>query len=279
MNVIMRAALRQTRIELRNQLMGWTALSWVFFPLLTLVVLLFLRNTEVMGSDVSLAQLGIPGLLTMNLISAAMMGLAGQMVVEREDGTLLRAKTIPRGMQAHLLGTVLTGILLTLIPTWFMLGVAGLLVDGVTPRTAGGWVLLVSVSVLGLLAVMPWGAVLGSILASPVLLWIVSLVVYGALAISGVFYPISALPGWLQPIGQSLPTYWTGLGLRQALLPAAAVALEVGESWRTGTVFIALVVWGAVGFALAPPAIARMARRQSGSMVAAARDRTLVRGY
>ena len=99
------------------------------------------------------------------------------------------------------------------------------------------------------------------------------------LAISGIFYPLQALPGWVQTIAQVLPVYWTGLGLRSALLPDAAVALEVGQSWRTLETLGMLGLWTAVGLALAPIALRRMARRQSGSAVAAARERVLNQGY
>ena len=44
----------------------------------------------------------------------------------------------------------------------------------------------------------------------------------GLIAISGIFYPITALPGWLQWIAQVFPVYWLGLGMRSALLPDAA---------------------------------------------------------
>ena len=56
---------------------------------------------------------------------------------------------------------------------------------------------------------------------------------FGALvAISGIFYPITHLPGWLQGIGQLFPMYWLGLGMRAALLPSHLAAVEIDGSWR-----------------------------------------------
>lgn len=50
----------------------------------------------------------------------------------------------------------------------------------------------------------------------------------GLITVSGIFTPITALPGWLHGIGQAFPVYWLGLGTRSALLPDSAVAMEIG---------------------------------------------------
>lgn len=126
---------------------------------------------------------------------------------------------------------------------------------------------------------LPFGAVLGSLFRSPLSVLWVMLIVYGITALSGIFYPLTALPGWLQGVAQAFPVYWIGLGVRSAVLPGEAVALEVGESWRTLETFGALGVWTVLGLVLAPMALRRMARRQSGSAVAAARERVMARGY
>jgi ABC-2 type transport system permease protein len=60
--------------------------------------------------------------------------------------------------------------------------------------------------------------------------------------------------------------------MRSAFLPEAAAALEIGGSWRTLETVLVLGAWAVVGLAVAPAVLRRMARRQSGSQVAAARD-------
>ena len=49
---------------------------------------------------------------------------------------------------------------------------------------------------------------------------------------SGIFYPITNFPVWLQWIAQVFPVYWLGLGMRSALLPGDLAAVEIGHSWR-----------------------------------------------
>lgn len=276
---VLRGAIRHARIELRIQLFSPMVLSWLWFPIIGLFVLWFLRDQSVMGSSISLAQIGIPGMLAVTMISSGVLGVAGQLVTERDDGTLLRAKAVPHGMLSHLLGNVLVFTGTSLVPVLALLAAAAVIFEGITPSDPRDWFTFVWVSVLGLFATLPVGALIGAVLRNPIMLAWASLVTYGGMAISGVFYPIGALPGWLQVVGQFLPTYWLGLGLRSALLPPEAVGLELGGSWQVWQTAAVLGLWGVLGMALAPVALRRMARRQSGSQVAAARDRVIARGY
>jgi ABC-2 type transport system permease protein len=143
--------------------------------------------------------------------------------------------------------------------------------------TAPGLATLAWAAVLGLLATIPIGITLGSLIPNPRFIPVV-LLPFGALtAISGIFYPITHLAGWLQGIGQLFPMYWLGLGMRAALLPSQLAAVEIDGSWRLPLVFLALALWSVAGLAAAPPVLRRMARRESGSRVAARRERAMLR--
>ena len=82
---------------------------------------------------------------------------------------------------------------------------------------------------------------------------------------------------WVQILGQLTPTYWLGLGLRSTLLPESAVVVEIDGSWRTLLTIAVLVGWAIAGMMLAPVLLRRMARRESGSSVAAGREKALQR--
>jgi ABC-2 type transport system permease protein len=71
--------------------------------------------------------------------------------------------------------------------------------------------------------------------------------------------------------------YWLGLGMRSALLPAAAVSVELGGSWRHLETIVALGTWAVLGLIVAPIVLRRMARRESGSTVAERREQLLQR--
>jgi ABC-2 type transport system permease protein len=96
-------------------------------------------------------------------------------------------------------------------------------------------------------------------------------------AISGIFYPISALPAWVQRIAQIFPVYWLGLGLRSVFSPASAAALELGGTFRPLATFLVLAAWAVVGLLLAPPILRRMAQRTSGGEMEAGKQR-FIRG-
>ncbi|MGA9872002.1 MAG: ABC transporter permease [Rhodococcus sp. (in: high G+C Gram-positive bacteria)] len=123
------------------------------------------------------------------------------------------------------------------------------------------------------------GAILGAVVGTARSLFFVTMPLMAVVAISGIFYPITALPGWLQGVAQVLPCYWLGLGLRSALLPASAVDIEIGQSWRHLETAGVLGAWAVAGLVLAPIVLRHMARNESGSKMDERRDKALARAY
>ena len=264
-------------IDVRHAFTYWPDLFQVtLLPVVQILVLFLMRGHHVPGTTFSLGSLTLPSVIGMSFAFGGLLGVFGQLSIEREDGTLLRAKATPDGMMAYVLGkitlisaTTLLGLVLTLV--------LGLLAFPGVRLTGPGVATLAGVAVLGLLATIPIGITLGSLLPNPRFIPLV-LLPFGALtAISGVFYPITHLPGWMQGIGQLFPMYWLGLGMRAALLPSRLAAVEIDGSWRLPLVFLALALWSALGLAAAPPVLRRMARRESGSRVAERRERAMLR--
>jgi ABC-2 type transport system permease protein len=264
-------------IELRQTFTYWPDLAQnLFFSVIQLLVLFLMRGHHAPGTTFSLGSLTLPSVIGMSFAFGGLLGVVGLICVDREDGTLLRAKATPDGMTAYVIGKI------TLIAATTLLGLVTMLVLGLIAfpgvrLTAPGLATLAWVAVLGLLATIPIGITLGSLLPSPRFIVLVMLP-FGALtAISGIFYPITHLPGWMQGIGQLFPMYWLGLGMRAALLPSRLAAVEIDGSWRLPLVFLALALWSVAGLAAAPPVLRRMARRESGSRVAARRERAMLR--
>ncbi len=246
---------------------------YLFVGVGTLLYLWVNRDEQLDGTGISLVAYSLPGILAGLLAFGVIVGPAFSLAMEREDGTLLRHKALPHGMQGYVTGQVVLHSL-GLLPLLLVLLVPSfLLFDGVMERGAAGWLTVTWVLVLGLLATLPLGMVIGSLVPSTqkVTTWGM-LPVLGVTAISGVFFPVQALWGWVQAVAQAFPTYWIGLGMRSAFLPDAAAAVELGDSWRTGATVLVLSAWAVAGLLLTPRVLRRMARRQSGSQVAAARD-------
>ena len=72
---------------------------------------------------------------------------------------------------------------------------------------------------------------------------LVMLPMIGLVAISGIFYPITSMPGWLQGIAQVFPVSWLSLGMRSVFLPDALTAAELYHSWRHLETFGVLSAW------------------------------------
>ncbi|MFI6285038.1 ABC transporter permease [Streptomyces sp. NPDC051018] len=272
-----RAGWTRGLIELRQSFTnGSDLLSHFLWPVLMLVTLFFLRDREFGSSGFLLGTLVLPSVLGMN-VAMGMVSMSQVLTAEREDGTLLRAKATPNGMLGYLTGKVVSvgGGLLADLAILLIPGL--LLIDGLSAGSPGSWPTLAWVLVLGMLATLPVGAILGSVFPTARAQGLVQLPVMGLIAISGIFYPITSLPEWLQWIAQATPIYWLGLGMRSALLPESAVSVEVGDSWRQLETAGVLGVWAVLGLLVAPVVLRRMARRESGSSVAERRERALSR--
>jgi ABC-2 type transport system permease protein len=249
---------------------------YLFTAVGTLLLLWFNRDNEIGDSGLSYPTYALPSILAGLLAFGVVIGPAFALAMEREDGTLLRHKALPHGMQGYVTGQ-LTYHSLGLLPSLLTILVPSfLLFDGLMSGGAAGWLTVAWVLALGLLATLPLGMILGSVVPSTqkVGSWGM-LPVLVLTAISGVFFPVQALWGWVQAVAQVFPVYWIGLGLRSAFLPDAAVTLEVGDSWRTGATVLVLAAWAVLGMLVTPRVLRRMARRQSGSQVEAAKEASL----
>lgn len=273
-----RSGLARGAIELRHTFTSVQDLWNYLFPTLVFVaVTLLADDSTVPGTDFSLGARALPSLLGAVVAFTSLATLMMTIVVEREDGTLLRAKAIPHGMVGYLVGRITLVSGMTLVSLAIML-VPGLVLFGDDLRgDLAGWLTLAWVIPLGLIATMPLGAIFGSLFSNPRNLGIIMIPIMGLMATSGIFYPIHTLPQWLQWTAQVFPIYWLGLGMRSALLPPELAAAELAGSWQHLETVAVLGAWATLGLLVAPAVLRRMARRESGSSVAARREKALQR--
>lgn len=274
---VLRAGIARGGIELKHTFTNWQDLwTYMFLPVALAVTVYFMRSATVPGTEFSLGARTLPSAIGMAIAFGGLMTMMTQLTVEREDGTLLRAKAIPHGMTGYLVGKVvlvsamtLIGVLLQ-VPAMFTVG-------GLNVGSPVAWLTLTWVVLLGLAASMPLGAIFGSLISNPQNMGLVMLPVMGLVAASGIFYPITTFPVWLQWIAQMFPMYWLGLGMRSALLPHELAAVEIGHSWRQWETAAMLGAWAVLGLIIAPIVLRRMARRESGSAVDARRQAAMQR--
>lgn len=245
---------------------------YVFTGGMAVGYLVLRRNTEVEGTDLLLPSVALPSILAALIAFGVVIGPAYSLAMEKEDGTLLRHKAVPHGLAGYFSGQLVFQSL-SLVPQVLVVLVPSFLLFDNLMAHPSGWLTVVWVLVLGLLALMPLGMIIGAVVPNSQKVGSWGMMPVLALAgISGIFYPVQRLWDWVEVVAQVFPMYWLGLGMRSAFLPDSAAALEVGGSWRTLETVAVLGAWAVVGALLTPPLLRRMSRRQSGSQVEAAKD-------
>lgn len=273
-----RIGLRRGWVEFRQTMTTPQDIFAILFPsAILLVVMVFMKGSTIGNTGFSLGSATLPSSLGMNVAFAGMIAVMQQLAVEREDGTLLRAKATPNGMLTYLIGKITSvsigavgGMLLLLVPGAFIL-------DGLALGSVGAWLTLAWVLAFGLVASLPIGAIFGSLFPNPRSVGLMMLPIMGLVAISGIFYPLAEADAWMRDIAQVFPIYWLGLGMRSALLPDNMAVVEIGQSWRHLETVAVLGAWAIVGIVVAPIVLRRMARRESGSTMTLRREKAMQR--
>ena len=194
------------------------------------------------------------------LVGTVMFGMSYVVISDRENYGMLKYIFIsPARFQSYLLGRGLARGLEGLVGGGVTI-VAGLLMFAdVRAAFAGGidWLWLAAFLLIG--SAMLWSC--GMLLASAVLnmhrngMFLSEGIAGVVYLLSGVVFPISVLPGWLQTIGMALPTtYWLE-GMRRALTgtppPGSPLAASPLANWSNVDLALALIATTAVLTALA----------------------------
>ncbi|GAA2685064.1 ABC transporter permease [Streptomyces lunalinharesii] len=275
----LRAGVRRGGIELRHLLRDRKEMSGYLSNVVVALVLATFISDDVPGTRIPMAQLTLSGFAAYLLFQIGVINLPQMLVTEREEGTLLRLRATPGGIPAYLVAKALLVVGMALATLVVLLGAAAALVDGPLPHGPGGWLTLLWVTGLGLLAVVPLGAAIGAVLPNPrEALALIMLPAMALLVTSGAMFPLTTLPTVVQNIASVFPLRWMAQGLRASLLPDAARAAEPAGSWQLPTVAAVLAAWAVLGFLLAVPLLRRAARRESGSRLTARQSKAQLGG-
>jgi ABC-2 type transport system permease protein len=188
------------------------------------------------------------GAVFWNYLSVVFSWIAETIAVERWEGTLEYTMMAPIRRTTQLLGSVLYAMAYGLVHTAVILVALVLFfpqleLSNANPGAAIVFVVLGSFSFVGigmLAAILPLlyverGAQMTFVLQSVILL------------ISGVYYSIDVLPGWMQVLSHLSPATYVLDGVRRALIDGAGLDALVGDIWPLlvmGTVLIPVGVWG-----------------------------------
>ncbi|GHA48704.1 transport permease protein [Streptomyces tauricus] len=270
MTNVWRAGLQRGRIELRHLLRSPKEMSGHLTNVVVALVIAVYVTGDVPGTHVPTAHLVLAGFAAYLLFQIGLVNLPQILVTEREEGTLLRLRATPGGIPAYLVAKSMLVVVMAAGTLALLLAVAALLVDGPLPHGPGGWLTLLWVTTLGLLAVVPLGAAVGAVLPNPrEALALIMLPTMALLFTSGTVFPSTSLPVPVQQVAAVFPLKWMAQGLRSALLPDTARTAEAAGSWELPMVALVLTAWAVLGFLLAVPLLRRAARRESGSRLSA----------
>lgn len=150
---------------------------------------------------------------------------------ERWEGTIEYTFMAPASRGTQLIGMGVYAVIYGIVRVAIMLGAISLFFDlslsGANYAAALAILAICSVSLVGfgmVAAVMP--------LLSPEKGQQVTYIFTAVLLlVSGIYYPVSVLPGWMQPLANISPVYYALNGIREALLEGANFASQWGNIW------------------------------------------------
>ncbi len=204
-------------------------LAFLIFNVASAMSVLYIGEAQMQASGGSAAREGQLDLVLFLGIGTvvwaylrAVFANVGEMVAwERWEGTIEYTMMAPISRLAHMLGVSLFSIIYGLARSALLLGVLSLFfsVDLSKANVAGAGIVLLagSISFLGfgiMAAVLPLlfperGEEMTFVISSILLL------------VSGVYYPISVLPDWMEPLATISPATYVLEGMRAALLEGA----------------------------------------------------------
>lgn len=214
----------ERNINLVKRYWGWEVV-WLVYSLVNALSITFIGKATpaITGEQFSPAVISqtilylLIGTLVWHYLSVVFDAIAEAVQWERWEGTIEYTFMAPVSRFTHLVGTTIFAVFYGLLHTVVILGIVSLFFDLDLSKAnllGGGAVLLFgSISFVGLgifAAVLP-------LLFPERGLQMVNVVKALVLLVSGVYYPITVLPAWLQPVSRISPATYVLQGMREAL--------------------------------------------------------------
>jgi ABC-2 type transport system permease protein len=255
-------------VELRQFWRERDAVVFIFaLPIALLGIFSAVFDSDPMGvgeASMNFPQYFLPGMVAAGAVLTSFQSVATTIAVERDDGTLHRLRCTPLPASAYIGGKVAVVLVVSLAQAVLLLAVAALLFDVPLPTDPTRWLTFTWVYALGVATGAVCGVAFSSVPRSGrSATTVVTPVVLVLQFISGVFFPFYLLPTWMQHVASVFPLKWVAQGMRSALLPPQAVALEASGSWMHGLTAAVLGTWLILGFAVSTRTF-RWRRRDDG---------------
>lgn len=188
----------------------------------------------VQSLDISFIDFFVPGILAMSLMNSGVIGLATSFVTYRERGILRRIKVTPFSLTSFILARIVTQLIVAVLQAGILVAL-GRLVYGLTLR---GNVLVILLGItVGALCFLSIGfAISGIARNTETAASYANLITFPMLFLSGVFFDVDAMPGWLRPIVNALPLKYLVDALREPMTRGNGL----GEIWLDLVILLAI---------------------------------------
>jgi ABC-2 type transport system permease protein len=239
-------------IELRMFVRNKASLVFTLsLPVLLLLILGSIFGGTVEGTDIDFKQVFIAGIVAAGVMSVAFTGLAITMAIERDDGSVRRLGATPMPRSAYFFGKVVLVLVTGLVETTVLVAIGVIAFHLPLPADLDRWLRFGWVLGLGAMAcalcgiayswVIPNARSASAIVTPPFMV---------LQFISGVFFPFSSLPSWMQTVAALFPLKWMAQGLRSVFLPDSFQLVEPAGSWEIGRTAMVLGGWCVLGLVL-----------------------------
>ncbi|MDY7041219.1 MAG: ABC transporter permease [Chloroflexota bacterium] len=234
---------------------GWEVV-WLLYSIVNSLSITYIGAgmETISGQQVDTAYLVLyllVGTLVWHYLSIVFDSISEMIAWERWEGTIEYTFMAPVSRLTHMIGTTIFSLVYGLLHTAIILVVVTLFfhLDLGRANLIGSAMVLIAGSVsfigLGIVAsVLPLlfperGAQMTHVVQALVLL------------VSGVYYPISVLPEWMQPIARLSPATYVLEGMRDGVLSGAPTVTLLGYVWPLVLMGIAFIPIGLVIFRMA----------------------------
>lgn len=232
-------------LELRSFFRQREAVVFTFsLPVVLLIIFGSIFKGTVGATGVSFRQYFTAGIIASGIMSATFVNLGVSIAMERDDGTLKRLAGTPMPRAVYFAGKAISSLVIAVFEVAILLAIGVTLYGLALPGTPQRWLTLGWVFLLGVGCCTMLGIAMSSLPRSARSAAAVLNLPYLVLQfISGVYFPFSSLPKWMQEVSALFPLKWLCQGLRSVFLPDRLLASEPAHSWEHGRMALVLVAW------------------------------------
>jgi ABC-2 type transport system permease protein len=242
----------ERNVNLMKRYWGWE-LVWLIYSLTNALAITYIGNgmSAISGQEIDTQYVVtylLVGALIWQYLVVIFYAISEMIAWERWEGTIEYTFMAPVSRPTHLVGTTLFAIgygiirtlaILGIVVAFFRLNLGGANIVGTVLMLLAGSVSFVGLGILA--AVLPLlyperGAQMTNAVAAILLL------------ISGVYYPVETLPGWLQRIATVSPATYVIKGMRACLLEGESTVKLLPNVFTLIGVGVAIIVVGLVVF-------------------------------